>query len=330
MRIAIPLLLLLPVALAAAAWSAAQNQPAAATDEPTIPRGPFSEEQIAGIKQTMLDRVNEDRYAEGLDPVEFDDLAGEVADRYAAAALENDTIGHYTLDGISPFGRWGLAGGVDFVAENACAWYWTGPDKDWSEGELLDILQDFEDAMIGERPPGDGHRRTILNPCHTHVGMGLAITGTRVRYMQEFVSRHVELDAELPAEVGRDESVTVSGRVIDPERYRTDFVLVYYEKPPKAISAEECARRNVYGFPDQKMLLRPTLPDGQYYLPDRGRGEFDLNDSKTVFRAKIPWFKGPGWYYVVVLLAPRDAAPGTEQFPATFPLIRVGESGARK
>ncbi len=327
MRSALPLLLLLPVALAAVAWSAVQSQPAAPTDRPAIPRGPFSEERIDAIKQTMLERVNEDRAHEGLGPVEFDERAELVADLFTAEALENNTINHYTLDGISPFGRWGLAGGVDWVAENSCAWYWTGPTYRWTEELVLEQLHSFQDQMLAEKPPADGHRRTILDPHNTHLGIGLAISeeGTRLRYAQEFLCRYVEIAPELPTEVHRTESVTVTGGVLDPEKYRAEFVLVYYEPEPQPISAEECASRHVYGPPKERKILRPILPDGHYYLPDRGQGEVEMDADKSVFRVKIPWFKGAGWYYVAVVLTPRDAPEGTGQFHATFPLIRVTE-----
>lgn len=319
----VPILASLIAAVLAVAWSASGQ----GTPQPPSEHhwGGFSAEQIASIKQEMLELVNADRADEGLEPVERHELAEQTADAYAETALANRTVGHYSLDGLSPFARWGFMGGVDFVAENSCSWYWTGSDRTWTRDAVMEILREFEAQMLAEVPPNDGHRKTILNPAHTAVGMGLALDGTQLRYMQEFVTQQVELDEAPPAEAKRSEELTLSGKLLSPRAHRLDYVLVYWEGEPHELTRQECERRNVYGFPENRVVLRPMLPEGQYYLADRRRGEVETDEAKTRFRVRIPWFKGEGWYYVCALLAPRDAEAGTQQFPATMPMIRVAK-----
>lgn len=319
------LTVLIAFALASIAlpWVSAQDI-GEATPSIEIPRGPFTEDEIAEIKQVMLERINRDREAEGLPPVEHDELAADVGDIHCAVSLRNDTVGHFSLDGLSPLDRWGLAGGTDFCAENACAWEWSGAAKDWTRGELLTILYSFQDAMLAETPPNDGHRKTILNPRHTHVGIGLTLNGNEIRYTQEFVSRYVQCTA-LPAECTLEDKVVFGGKVVDGEKYRVDFVQVYYKEAPEPLTRAECANLHNYAFPERFVTLRPRLPEGAYYTSDKGRGEVLMNEEKTLFRFDVPWFAGSGWYGVVALLAPQDAPEGrpSDQFPATWAMVKV-------
>lgn len=309
----------------------ARGAPLAAQQQstPLIPRGPFSEEEIAGIKAEMLDRINEDRWAAGIAPVEWQERAAWVGDLFCAQALADGTVGHYTLEGLSPLDRWGLAGGTSFSAENTCAWMWTGAWVDWSVDKVLRILHDFQDAMLSEVPPDDGHRKTILNPWHTHVGIGLAIQGTALRYAQEFVSKYVEL-TEMPLECTRWDEVVFRGRVMEPGEYRLDYVLAYYSPAPRPLTVAECARRTRYDLPNERRILRPILPEGRYYLSDRKRGEVHLDDATGAFSCIVPWFRGDGWYGIVALLAPRGSPPGQNQFPATWALVRVADESEQR
>ena len=43
--------------------------------------------------------------------------------------------------------------------------------------------------MLREKPPSDGHRRTILDPEATHVGVGWAAENGRFQMAQEFLVR---------------------------------------------------------------------------------------------------------------------------------------------
>jgi hypothetical protein len=44
-------------------------------------------------------------------------------------------------------------------------------------------------SMMEETPPDDGHRRTILDPEATHVGVGWSMTGGRFQMAEEFLVR---------------------------------------------------------------------------------------------------------------------------------------------
>ena len=52
------------------------------------------------------------------------------------------------------------------------------------------MTRQSQHAMMIEKPPHDGHRRTILDPHATHVGIGLAWEKGEFRIAQEFVRGH--------------------------------------------------------------------------------------------------------------------------------------------
>jgi uncharacterized protein YkwD len=306
-----------------AACLAAPEDADIAAPEPTeIPRGPFTEEEVSEIRQAALERINFDRDVEGLPPLEWDEDAAEVGDLFCAVSLRDDTVGHYTLEGLSPLDRWGLYGGGPYVAENACAWAWSGPNVSWTRRGVLHLLDEFQDLMLAERPPNDGHRRTILDPHLTHVGIGLALSGNQLRYVQEYTARYVELD-EVPLESTSRERLAYSGRVLDPSRYRLDYILVYHKDPPEPLTVAECAARMSYELPSDHRVLRPVIGEGMYYQSDGGRGEFTYDPDTGDFEATVRWYNGSGWYGILCLLAPTHAGRGQGQFSGTWSLVQV-------
>ena len=85
-------------------------------------------------------------------------------------------------------------------AENSVSWRTTGA---LFQEPALELALEGEAAMMAEKPPDDGHRRTILDPGVTHVGVGWAQGGGEFRMAEEFMTRRL---AEL----------TISKSAVDP------------------------------------------------------------------------------------------------------------------
>jgi hypothetical protein len=176
--------------------------------------------------------------------------------------------------------------------------------------------------MLAERAPDDGHRQAILDPYATHVGIGLAISANELRYSQEFLARHVRVE-KLPEECSPKDSLTLKGKVQEPDKYSVEFVCVFHHPEPEPLSIEECRRRMTYGFPERRKDLRPYLPTGYYYVDDHGRGEFQRDEETGEFSARIPWFAGEGWYGILTLLAAHQPVGSARQFGGSWSLVRV-------
>lgn len=62
-------------------------------------------------------------------------------------------------------------------------------------------------------PPRDGHRRTILNPDYTHVGIGFAVAGGEFRLTEEFTRVASPTSRSIGAGRSRSDSPSARGPV---------------------------------------------------------------------------------------------------------------------
>jgi hypothetical protein len=179
------------------------------------------------------------------------------------------------------------------------------------------LLLDAHEGMMTERPPKDGHRRTVLDPEWTHVGIGAAVVGGEFRMAEEF-SRHVVEWVEVPAEP-LSAGARAPFAVKLPAGWALASIEVGFDAPARPMSREEISRRKTYAYPgaSQSFLARAPM-NGQY--SDGSRGEIDL--VQGVARADIPLLSGAGNYYVFVYAAPGSVA-GRRLSPLTAALIQA-------
>jgi len=244
-----------------AASSSLTRRPRASTLRFTAPEltAPLSEGLPAQIrpsdpvKAAVFDRVNRDRAAEGVPFVEWDERASQVADSFCAQQIRERSRGHFLMDGIPPYARTGFAGAFGMQSENSLSWITTAPA--FSEGPEALALAGHQ-RMLEETPPNDGHRKTILDPEATHVGVGYALAGGRFQMAQEFMTRRLER-LELSRGGGPGAIVRVEGKTAAP--HRLQFVTIAREPPPRPLTREEANSRTSYSYPQFSLAY---LPEG--------------------------------------------------------------------
>ena len=157
------------------------DAPATAAGGPTSRAGaavarPAKKLSAAEAARYMLALVNRDRASQGLGPVELDDGAPTHAGQAHAEDMARlGYLGHWGSDGSVPEQRHTEAGGADMVLENALCF--TDEAKRTLDAKpMIDPLQieRAESLFFDELPPNDGHRKNILKPGHTKVGIGVA------------------------------------------------------------------------------------------------------------------------------------------------------------
>ncbi len=275
---------------------------------------PIDETRFA-LREEFLRLINRDRKQFGLQPVQLDAFASTGADAYCRDQIRNGTTGHYTTDGQAPYMRYSFAGGNDGVSENAAAWSAT---YSFSDRALFEMVKKSEDAMIREVAPHDGHRRTILDPHATHVGIGMAWERGEFRLTQEFIRHYVDWTRSLPRSAHVADQVLCSGR---PARgYEIEAITVHHEPLPQSIAPVTANAITSYGLPDTRRQYLPRLRFGEHY-GDGGRGDFPLSRDGG-FAFVVPFADGPGVYTVVVWVKPRGS---TETIAASNVSIRVSE-----
>lgn len=269
--------------------------------------GPIDETRVT-LRDEFLRVINRDRAANGLAPVQLDPAASDVADAYCRDQIRNGTTGHIGTDGLTPYMRYSFAGGNDGVSENAAAW---SAPYHFSDRALLDMIQRSERAMLHEMPPHDGHRRTILDPFATHVGIGLAWRGGEFRLTQEFIRRYVDWKHPLPRTALEREHASGGGKPAGG--YHVEAITVHYEAVPRALSAAQVNGMDSYSLPDRRRDYLPRLRtyrelrgDGAVYevreqYTDGRRGDFSVTRDGA-FTFNVPFNDGAGVYTVVVWL----------------------------
>jgi hypothetical protein len=174
------------------------------------------------------------------------------------------------MDGVPPYARTAFAGVFGAQSENSISWITTAPS--FSETPLQLALIGHKE-MMGEKPPEDGHRRTILDPSATHVGVGYALANGRFQMSQEFLTRNLE---RLTL-VGRQASRLVlrfAGRPLPG--WRLQFVTIAREPPPAPLTREEATRRTSYSYP------RPAVA----YVPE-GTTLLRVSDTDTQDKIRV-------------------------------------------
>jgi hypothetical protein len=162
--------------------------------------------------------VNRDRAEHGLAQVVMDDAASRAGQRHAEDMAEAGYTAHWGSDGSLPEQRYSEAGGTDFVQENAgCLADAKRRDLDRTPRFLATEIERVERAFMDEQPPHDGHRRNILNPRHTGLGVGVAKTrGLDLACLsQEFVDDYGDY-AALPVAAHAGSLLHVEGEVKGP------------------------------------------------------------------------------------------------------------------
>ncbi len=236
----VPGSLVLPLALGLAACSPAAPQPAprpgvparagasssappasaASTARSQAPSRPTRPLTVPEARAYMVALINENRARMNLPPVELDAGPATAAGQAHADDMARlGYLGHWGSDGSVPEQRHTEAGGVDMVLENALCYVDERPRTLDPDARIDPVQIERAEAMFfDEVPPNDGHRRNILKPTHTRVGIGIAqpiATPTELPVpciSQEFVDGYGEYEP-VPREAKVGATLHVAGKL---------------------------------------------------------------------------------------------------------------------
>jgi len=289
-----------------AAAVAGFSLPLAGHAQEIVERGLFTERDVPFACDELLKLLNDERRAAGLNVLELDPLACKVAAEHARDMATGHFISHWGSDGRKPYHRYSFAGGVDAVQENASA---TDGVQSLAVPGILAELRERHQSMLAEVPPHDGHRKTILDPYHTHVGFGIALNGRSLRLDELYLARYIHLAPFTNAAKPRS-TVVLEGRLLNAQHFLHQ-VDVFYEPLPTPPSLEWLNTWRSVGLPDEHKTLRPKVPPGTYYT-DGSLGDFDWSRNGT-FKVKVKMFRDEPGIYTALFWVRRD--PTDKGFP---------------
>lgn len=253
-----------------------------------------SSDPLVLARNQVLALVNEARSQHGLAPLAPDPLLQRVGDAFCHKLLAEERRGHFVSDGVAPYLRYVLAGGTGFHRENVGSYQTTGT---LSPEAIPALAVELTRAMLEEKPPADGHRRTLLVPEATHLGVGLAFSQNRLVLTHEVATKLAELS--VPAVIcppkGR---LVLSGRLSAP--WQPAAVEVLWEPLPGAAPVPE---GNSYSYPPRRGWFQPQefLPGTRVTLPGAlsvqagGRFEFrSATGPHPGVELLVLWAQRPG------------------------------------
>ena len=272
---------------------------------------PAHAQEEGALKHRLVQWVNWEREAVGQPPVQFDELASLVADRHCREMLAADYGSPYNQAGLKPYHRYSFAGGTEFVAEIGAG----GVFKGYSPKKAL---TSFYRAIMAERPPHDRRRREVLNPHHTHLGVGLVAEQDRVAITMIFLNRYLHL-VPHPRRVRINETVRLSGQPL--KGYAVASIALCQEPLPRPLSPAELRRKKTYLLPADRLFLRRQLTNGGYSNGPPGRVEVFADGRFTVV---LPPFTQPGIYTVLIWVE----SERKESIPAGLVSLLVSDGSA--
>jgi len=268
-----------------------------------------NELSIADAKQYMLSLINRDRKSQGLKEVVSDETAERAGNLHSDEMAKLGYLSHWNTAGRKPDQRYCEAGGTGFVMENGHIEFNGFADDTPNASTEFKIdpsatitkkdIEGIQSGFFNEQPPNDGHRRNILDPDHTRVGIGLSVAkrgdSFRLACTQEFIHSYGTVEA-MPSSVKLGDSFTIKGS-LDPG-LRLSSLDLFWEELPKPMTVKQLDETHSYGPPQLRVnTYFPNSPAAQGHLSvtdNAGRQEFTcrFDVDKTTWK--------PGLYYVYV------------------------------
>jgi len=304
-----------------------QSGPNAAEDQQGIiglplPISPFSKassSDITQVERAVVDLINEDRRKAGLPLVTWDETAANSARQHVSLEANSGFISHWGLDGEKPQRRYTLAGGLDAVDENESVTLWLEGGFDGvSKEQLKKMVAEHQSAMVNELPPNDGHRKNILDPHHTGVGVALVVGKYGVAMAQEFTNHYSDITPLSPTATPGS-TITLKGRI--GKGYQITGIYGVWEPLPQPITREQLMQTHSYSDPSWDNLHFYAKPKGKGYYISTPSGKVSAQnisvDNLGNFSVSIPLVKSHALDYITVEIAP-NSNPKDKFYAAQF------------
>ncbi len=270
----------------------------------------LTEKSIRELRLMVVEFINQDRLKASARPVVYSEPLSLLADEHCREMLREGYTSHWNRAGWKPYMRYSQGGVTDHTSENIASMNSTGFEVSFDSVKAE--LTARHESLIGEEPPYDQHRQNILDPHHTHVGIGVAYSRAGLRMIQIFARRYVSLEP-IPARQGPSASVQLKGKLLVPG-YDLQAISVFYEPLPEEMSLAQLMGTYSYALPADEKIYRTRLPSIMRYA-DGTRGSVDVRGRS--FSQTISFPSRKGVYTLVVWLEKENEVRGFTATNAT-------------
>lgn len=236
-----------------------ESLPNLATSESLPPVRPglsqTSAPKLEDLRIHLLELINQDRAASGLSPVTLG--ANPAAQRHAEEMLEHSYLSHWGLDGLKPYMRYTLAGGLNYEAENA-----SGLDSPPKPGFNYRAISPKAELLETQRGwmASEGHRVNILNPWHKKVNLGIACNQITCAAIQQFEGDYISFHTVPTLSSGE---LVTAGSISGG--FEVSGLQIWYDQPPRQLSLGQLDTTTCYSHGQPVAFLRKPAPPGSYY-----------------------------------------------------------------
>ena len=222
----------------------------------------LTQSERADLVDYALTLINDARTAASVTELVLDD--NPAAQSHAENSRAHCTRGHWGPDGTKPYMRYTLAGGEQYSAENVFAIDYCPEDLD--QYTLQTPVEQIDYAM-GLFMNSPGHRKTMLDPFHRKVGIGIAYRPPTIWFVQLFVGDYIDYQTKPTIESG---TLTLSGQIKNGATVSdtTPTVMIYYDRPLEPLTRGQLSRTYCYTYGQTIARLRPPLEPGSRYTQD--------------------------------------------------------------
>ncbi len=238
------------------------------------------------LKLKQVEYINKSRAAYNVQPVKLDILASRVANQICVEGAKNGFMGHFGLDGSTPFTRYAAAGGTDHVSENASSISSSEP-LDTDDESISAQMMEMHDSFMAEKAPYDGHKKTCIDKDHNYVGIGYATHGGEFRYYEEFLDRYLDFKP-FTRNTKLNKGVSLSFKTLDDKKEPYCVMAQYFSMPQSMTKAQINKIRSYKDFSENE-----EVSIWKNEMPQPGADGYTTIDFK---------FKKKGLYYIKIYI----------------------------
>ncbi len=266
----------------------------------------YSDIEIDSLKFAMVRIINNERQDNGIPPVSYDSVAAMSAQYHANEMKNHGFFSHYSIDGTPPYVRYSFRnGGTYAIGENVALGInykilKIGSIKIKGGIDIKSTIAKLNRDMYMEKPPHDGHRKTILNKHYNGVGIGIAYSDTLVFYVETFTGNLIKFLNKIPDTTIAGNFMDIYGQILY-DSLDLVSIEVFYDSITDSLKSGETFfydERNTYSYSD----------DADLYLPGNA-STMSLNNTNNIINSEESEFYGSiyterkGYYTIVPILS---------------------------
>jgi len=217
--------------------------------------------------QYALSLINKDRADWNQPPLTLNYNAA--AQKHAQDMFDNYFCSHWGTDGLKPYMRYTVEGGLGFEGENSAYSGWYNSSDNPANYAPIDVKQEIADLermmMYDDAAANWGHRDSIVNKWARKVSLGIVSDDRRLAFVEQFEGQFVEyfLPPTLSGSV-----LSLSGRITEPS-IAVNNISIAFDPLPQTLTNSQLvndpAYTDGYSLGNRVNFIISPPPPGQTY-----------------------------------------------------------------